>query len=172
MPYDPDSISTPLNGVEKVNGLSIDEQKRANLFLSLLEHSERILQPLMPTTDKDGVYRYEHHFLAVNGEWTSDKNAILVVAKEISALHAKHLLENKVRELKEILGVKKTSDNIRVNSTTFSKHDEQETSIGTNADENDRLVDTTEVYEMFADDLSESTKSLEKLAAYIEGELP
>ena len=77
-----------------------------------------------------------------------------------------------VRELIEILGVKKTSDNIRVNSTTFSKHDEQETSIGTNADENDRLVDTTEVYEMFADDLSESTKSLEKLAAYIEGELP
>ena len=172
MPYDPESISTPLNDVEKVNGLSIDEHKRANLFLSLLEHSERILQPLMPTTDKDGVYRYEHHFLAVNGEWTSDKNAILVVAKEISALHAKHLLENKVRELKEILGVKKTFDNIRANSTTFSKHDEQETSIGTNADENDQLFDTTEMYENFADDLSESISNLEKLKAYIAGELP
>ena len=75
------------------------------------------------------------------------------------------------RKLKEILGVKKTSDNIKANSTTFSKHDEQETSIGTNADENNRLVDTKEVYEMFADDLSESTKRLEKLAEYIEGEL-
>lgn len=172
IPCNPELIWTPLDGVETVQGLSSDEQRRAKFFLSLLEHSEQILHPLMPMTSKDGVYRYQDHFLAVNGEWTSDQNAISVVAKEISALDAKHLLENKVRELKEILGVKKTSDKIRANSTNFSKYDGQETAIGTNADGNEKLVDTTEMYENFADDLSESMSNLEKLNAYIGAELP
>ena len=172
VPYDPELIWTPLDGVETVKGLSSDEQRRAKLFLSLLEHSEQILHPLMPMTSKDGVYRYQDHFLAVNGEWTSDKNSISVVAKEISAQYAKHLLEEKVRELTDVIEVRKTSDQTGVHSITPSKQEKQATLIGTNADENDQLVDTTEMYENFADDLSESISNLEKLKAYIRGEVP
>ena len=172
IPYDPELISTPLDGVETVSELSIDEQRRAKLFLSLLEHSEQILHPLIPMTSKDGVYRYQDHFLAVNGDWTTDKNAISVVAKEISAQYAKHLLEDKVRELTDVIEVRKTSDQTGVHSITPSKQDMQATLIGTNADKNDQLVDTTEMYENFADDLSESISNLEKLKAYIRGEVP
>jgi hypothetical protein len=172
MPYDPELIWTPLDGVETVNGLSIDEQRRAKLFLSLLEHSEQILHPLMSMTGKDGVYRYQDHFLVVNGEWTSDKNAVSVVAKEISARHAKHLLEEKVRELKGVLGVRKASDQTGKHSITPSKQDGQATLIGADADDHDQLVDTTEMYENFADDLAESISNLEKLKAYIGAELP
>ena len=82
------------------------------------------------------------------------------------------MLEEKVRVLTDVIEVRKTSDQTGVHSITPSKQDMQATLIGTNADENDQLVDTTEMYENFADDLSESISNLEKLKAYIGGELP
>ncbi len=101
IPNNPEVTGTS-NSLQKLN-LTQYEQDRLETFMSLINNSNIIVEPLTPHCFIEGVYEYQKHYFEVWDEWDAKQEIDVIFVRTITRDKAKEKLVKKINELRNLL---------------------------------------------------------------------